>query len=447
MQWYTASGMKSASAIFGWKDFDQSRVCVGYSQGCPVRGCHCSLRTVSLGDGHLPFCADHGIRLHTRTFVYHNDPGLGDPVDARLRNFPFHPAFVGKHVLDSKHKAETRRLGYEMSEDALSWNVFVGLLDAGALRAAAEWLIGLPVPQEPQLYLWGSRIDLAGDTCDLFAPLLEVRGLLEHDIKRFLTEPDVMLVVPNTLIVCIEAKFGSGNSLANDTTVAEGEKPKNVRDLVRRYVDGNALLREARCIKQARLAAPLHSQILRNIVFASSMARRADWHVVNLVSETQWQGQVSSEEYSFVDPTDSVRGYLADDHQHRFSLPQVGGSAPSHRSPERKPLSPSRVHGEQECPLPSCIRASTKVGASRMSKPSEGARAHDPAVDPAAGGSRDRILERYGRLLSKSERIAMGVRRGLFPANYHADLRGQPIATQVRYVLDRNESLVVCSSR
>ncbi len=35
-----------------------------------------------------------------------------------------------------------------------------------------------------------------------------------------------MLIVPQKAIICIEAKFGSKNSLAGDTEESEGDKPK-----------------------------------------------------------------------------------------------------------------------------------------------------------------------------------------------------------------------------
>ena len=48
-------------------------------------------------------------------------------------------------------KVESHRLGYEMSEDALSWNVFVSLSVAGKLRQTAEFLTGRKLLAEPLL--------------------------------------------------------------------------------------------------------------------------------------------------------------------------------------------------------------------------------------------------------------------------------------------------------
>jgi hypothetical protein len=130
---------------------------------------------------------------------------------ARLRNFLIQPRLAEAIALGSKAKAESHRLGYEMSEDALSWNVFVGLAEAGALRAATCFLTGVDPHAEPRLYLWGERVDLSGEAAERFAPLDTVRRKLEKGIRRFLTEPDIMLVVDGRSVVCVEAKFGSGN--------------------------------------------------------------------------------------------------------------------------------------------------------------------------------------------------------------------------------------------
>jgi hypothetical protein len=59
-------------------------------------------------------------------------------------------------------KRETHRLGNENSEDALSWNVFVGFLALDALTEAFETLAGTPAKSEIELYLWGHRIRTDG---------------------------------------------------------------------------------------------------------------------------------------------------------------------------------------------------------------------------------------------------------------------------------------------
>jgi hypothetical protein len=58
-----------------------------------------------------------------------------------------------------------------------------------------------------------------------FEPLDRVKELLEKGIRQFKTEPDIMLAIEGKLIVCIEAKFGSGNSLAYEAPTQPHVKP------------------------------------------------------------------------------------------------------------------------------------------------------------------------------------------------------------------------------
>ena len=201
---------------FAHENFDHERHTGLDLPRCPIKGCSTPLVAIKYGRGRKLFCPEHGIRLHSGTFVYWNGPEMRR--QAQLRNLRVRPELADATALGSATKAESYRLGYEMSEDALSWNVFVGLAEAGQLREAAKYLTGRPVDAEPDLYLWGLRIDVKNGTRGFFQPLERVRDLLERDIRRFKTEPDIMLVLERQLIVCIEAKFGSGNPIAYDST-------------------------------------------------------------------------------------------------------------------------------------------------------------------------------------------------------------------------------------
>ena len=116
-----------------------------------------------------------------------------------------------------------------MSEDALSWNVFVSLAEARRLREATKMLTGYDPGAEPVLYLWGERVDPSEGGRGRFLPFEQTRQRLESDIKRFKTEPDIMLVCDRQMVVCIEAKFGSGNTLAEEKDEASGHKPSRLR--------------------------------------------------------------------------------------------------------------------------------------------------------------------------------------------------------------------------
>jgi hypothetical protein len=264
-----------------------------------------------------PWCPVHGIRLHSGTFVYWN--GGDQRQDSRLRNFIVEQGSV---TAIAATKAEAHRLGYEMSEDALSWNVFVSLAVAGKLKEAGEWLTGRSLSGEPELYLWGQRIDINGGKRGngehrAYPALLKVRESLEGGITRFGTEPDIMLVINGEMVICIEAKFGSGNPLAYGGDVKQGEKPTSRAGLLERYLGVSTTARTKAAIQPDSKTPRLHSQLFRNMVFASEMAEK-DWHVVNLVSKTQ-QGAEGNERYSFADPTSDVKSYLGPDSQSCFT--------------------------------------------------------------------------------------------------------------------------------
>jgi hypothetical protein len=297
---------------FGHEDFDPAHIASGLREHCPVRGCSASLLPATYGSKGrtIPWCPTHGIRLHSNTFVYWNGPSRD--VEARLRNFTVRHDLVRRIALTSGMKAESHRLGYEMSEDALTWNVFVSVQQAGKLRDATAFLTGLSVRGEPELYLWGRRVDDPAGSHATFPDLVRVRGALESDIRTFVTEPDILLRVPGELLVCIEAKFGSANPLAHESVPKPGEKPTSKAGLLSRYLgDRTSNLTRQRVLRD-RIGTAFRSQLFRNVVFASEMAGELPWHVVNLVSSTQAVG-TSDDEKSYEDPTPEVRGYLADD--------------------------------------------------------------------------------------------------------------------------------------
>jgi hypothetical protein len=300
---------------FSCDDFDLTRVKARNPTMCPINSCSTKLISVPHRRGQLPFCLTHGIRLHSNTFVYYNvAQNLGD---ARLRNLIVRFDLARKVALGSAEKAESHRLGYEMSEDALSWNVFVSLAEAGKLRSAAKFLIDRDIGEEPDLYLWGERVDVKGGASGCYQKFVDSRRNLENDIPRFKTEPDIMLVLHGRIVICIEAKFGSGNPLAHLGTGKAGEKPTDRDGLLGRYLD-RASERTKRDIDRDGIREIFHSQLFRNVVFASEMANGGDWHVVNLMSDTQRKLGRTTDKYSFDDPRPHVRSYLRSNCRERF---------------------------------------------------------------------------------------------------------------------------------
>jgi len=166
----------------------------------------------------------------------------------------------------------------------------VGILARRRLHKLYEWFTGETAsPNAIKLYLWGLRVEPGTSEALTYEHLYSVRQALESDIVHYRTEPDAIIIGPNRLI-CIEAKFTSGNPLAQDVDVEAGEKPKRRDDLIRRYVERNHVWAKPMIVPRD-IGGTVHSQLLRVAVFAACMAQLAgvEWQVVNLVSATQWE--------------------------------------------------------------------------------------------------------------------------------------------------------------
>ena len=211
------------------------------------------------------FCPKHDISMSTKpTYIYRD----------KTRNF-----IIGKDIPRRISKVENWRLGFETSEDAVSWNVFVSLYAVGGLAEAFEKLTGTMPTGEPELYLWGNRIDAEFDPWE---KLTEVRKKLENGVK-IPTEPDIILRVPGQAIVLIEAKFGSSNP-----TLASKKS---------RFGSVTKFLNDYRCKESA--ADPLNrkwileqkdgqilEQLSRNAIFAHWLALEGEQpFVINLVRQ------------------------------------------------------------------------------------------------------------------------------------------------------------------
>jgi hypothetical protein len=143
-----------------------------------------------------------------------------------------------------------------------------------------------------------------------------------------MTEPDIMLVLGERIIICIEAKFGSGNPLAHPGTSKPSEKPTDRGGLLRRYLD-RASARIQRIIHRDRIGLIFHSQLFRNVMFASEMADKCEWPVVSLMSDTQRKTGRATHSCSFDDPGPHVRPYLGSDCLNRFHFRTWEGLYPN----------------------------------------------------------------------------------------------------------------------
>ena len=205
---------------------------------------------------------------------------------ATKRNLMFNPSFYIDHFFKKGNKMESGRLCHESSEDAVSYNVFTELLrDKDALQKLVKLITGTSFSDEIHLYLWGSRINLMDNKSALYIPLVNVREALEQDIKNFKTEPDIMLVIPKKLVICIEAKFGSKNPIAKDIDEVVGEKPKKISRLQERYCEQNKIIVCDKIFNFMGVGGLFYEQLFRNVVFAASMAQiegTDKWYVANL---------------------------------------------------------------------------------------------------------------------------------------------------------------------
>lgn len=295
---------------------------MGEMGSCPVSGCTAPLEEVGSQWGKMPYCPAHCIRIHarTRTFVYYNGPDNPSKRNAALRNIRFERDYFKDHILGNAAKAETHRICHETSEDALTWNVFSRLAGSGVFPTLLSTLTGLSLKNEPELYLWGLKVRLHDSSAPPMFPALKcARGIFEKGIAKFLTEPDVMLFVPGQLLVLVEAKFTSGNTIASDSVTHDvtDEKPKSRKGVLGRYTS-TALPPGALLAPSS--SGPFYSQLYRNLVFAIYMANKLDvrWGLVNLVCKGQFRQRRNRVE--FRDPTQCIHALLPGKSRGQFLL-------------------------------------------------------------------------------------------------------------------------------
>jgi hypothetical protein len=233
-----------------------------------------------------------------------------------LENF-----IVGRELVDKlTNKAETWRLGNENSEDALSFNVFRSLQEAGLLLDASRSLTALDLDGEPELIVWGHRLGatMAQPVPEIKAALDKLEGTVGQQ-----TEPDVILRVPGWGWIFIEAK------LTSPTSTYRGRKEK--------LETWNARYAKTKLFSAAALAAAkpetFPEQLLRNVAVAHAVAAGEHVAVIALVREvyapkvTGWAAnyiadvgvitRVATWEqlYALTEGQDALaglRGYLAD---------------------------------------------------------------------------------------------------------------------------------------
>ena len=246
---------------------------------CYVRGCQNYVRrpTGRKAESGEP-CPDHGIYCRyskDATYVYED----------ACRNIIASADLFGERVVKHPFKFDSDVLGYEKSEDALSWNVFRSIQESGRLAQLAYSLIGDQYDEEPHLYLWGIRV-----SDDLFEPwdlLVAARDRFESNlpVDRPLTEPDIALHLPGKYLVLIEAKFTSPNGWYRQG-VRQNDMDLTLEELLDIYSGEEIRLLNTDLAQQCE---QIPYQLWRNTVFADWMASQDSpqtkpYHV-NLVRE------------------------------------------------------------------------------------------------------------------------------------------------------------------
>jgi restriction endonuclease-like protein len=272
----------------GWEDFDRD-VVAGLHAGSadfldksPNGGMRCPLR----GHEHrLGWSADDyrkgtephegsGLRLRVSpTYI------LDDPLD----NFIAGRELVAAALRREWKKAETHRLNYENSEDAVSWNVFRSLQEAAELPLAARALAGVDADAPVDLILWGSEIGTAEPR-----PVPAISRALERlePTHPHQTEPDVVLHVPGWGWIFVEAKLSS-------PTTTYSRKPERLEAWIKRYSDPLSGVFNRGMLEKAKASA-FPEQLLRNVAVAAATREPDEQAVVIALVREKYLRRVTS---------------------------------------------------------------------------------------------------------------------------------------------------------
>ncbi len=289
--------MATVNLPYGVHDLDPTPVCVGNDPKrvrCFVRGCKHVVTVGRHGVGG-DICPDHGIQC------YHSTSGATFAYPDVQRNFIASPGTLAEKVIGHPFKYESHRLGLERSEDAVSWNVFRSLQEAGALAQVAKLIVGDCPLHEPFLFLWGLCL-----TDDDFTPwhLLQTareRFETQLPVDRPLTEPDIGLFLPGKYLILIEAKFTSRNTFYKSGSRKDA-RSLTMEELIAIYSDPALQILDQ---SLGRSANRIYQQLWRNTIFAEWMARedhpKTKAYHVNLVRAGQ--DEASAVEFSgFIRP-------------------------------------------------------------------------------------------------------------------------------------------------
>ena len=185
--------------MYGLKDLKPEILVTKREVPCPVQGCqHTVVRQTRKDLITEPrfHCQDHPIFISPSTWEY------DDPAANILWNFDDLKKLF-------KVKRETKRIGRDNSEDAVTWNVFQYLINSGNLTDLLKEMCGRPV-LSPVPYFWSG--DSNGQPWGMLNTARDTFG----ETRRRGSEPDLAIQTDKVLFF-IEAKLGAGNKTKPST--------------------------------------------------------------------------------------------------------------------------------------------------------------------------------------------------------------------------------------
>jgi hypothetical protein len=230
---------------------------------CYVKDCDRWLKPPRRGERGT-VCPEHGITC------FHSSSGNTVGYRDVRRNMIASPDLMATRIVGHPFKYESHRLGLERSEDALTWNVFRSLQEAGQLAQLAQRITGDSCGFQPYLMLWG--IDCSENTFEPWDLLVQGRRRFESrlPVDRPFTEPDIAIFLPGRYLILIEAKFTSFNT-AYHRGPRKNASSLTLEELINIYADDQLIILDrALATRRERI----YYQLWRNLVFAEWMARQ-----------------------------------------------------------------------------------------------------------------------------------------------------------------------------
>ncbi|MGA2916057.1 MAG: hypothetical protein ABSE89_08550 [Sedimentisphaerales bacterium] len=241
---------------------------------CPIKDCKTPITKYPSKkeprDCESNYCEEHRIYCRKNTYIYE------EKTDNLITDID-----LFKTIFDNPGnvKFDTKRIGYENSEDALSWNVFATLKKANELKNIASLITGKSYKEEPELILWGYNLN----SPDKPINELEIfRKKYEFEI-RVQTEPDIILNTAKEVFL-IEAKFCSPNSRKDISVWKDKEVDRITKTPYKSYKERYGdLIDETLNTDIIEVQNEFCSQLIRYALYANAAYGDKTCYIVNLL--------------------------------------------------------------------------------------------------------------------------------------------------------------------